>query len=191
MNIRSLIASALMVVVPAALPAGMPGWVTAAPDNAGFTAEFPSAPQRQVTNKPSVSSTIWLATAPDGNIKVLVGVTDYWADIDTQKEMDLDEKNFVEAVAAKTTSSKRDPFPGTSKKHTLLPSSVFEFQTASGWSGRSRVIVDGNTAYQTVVMWPSAYIASTALESFENSFKLLPRVRPAPPASTAAPAAGK
>ena len=191
MNFRFCIASALMIVVPAAFPANMPGWVTVVPDNAGFTAEFPSAPQRQVANKPGVTSTTWIATAADGNIKVLVGVTDYWVDIDTQKELQLDEKNFVEAIAGKSTSSKSDPFPGASKKRTPLPSIIFEFQTVSGWSGRSRVIVDGNTAYQTVVMWPSAYIAATALESFESSFKLLPRTRPAPPPSTAAPAAGK
>ena len=191
MSTRFTIALASMLVVQAALSADMPGWVTAAPDNGGFTAEFPAAPQHQVQNKPEVSSNIWLATAVDGNIKVLVGVTDYWVDIDTENELELDEKNFVEAVAGKSTASKHDPFPGASRKHAPLPSSVFEFQTASGWSGWSRVIVDGDTAYQAVVMWPNAYTPSAALEAFQNSFRLLPRVRPAPPPSTAAPAAGK
>lgn len=191
MSTRSTIALALMMVIPAALPADMPGWVTTAPDNGGFTAEFPAAPQYQTQNKPEVTSNIWLATAADGNIKVLVGVTDYWVDVDAAKELELDEKNFVQAVAGKSTSSKHDPFPGASKKHAPLPSSVFEFQTGSGWSGWSRVIVDGNTAFQAVVMWPNNYTPSTALESFQNSFKLLPRVRPAPPPATAAPAAGK
>lgn len=190
MNIRFGIASALMIVLPAAFPAGMPGWVTAAPDNAGFTAEFPASPQRQVSNKPGVTSTTWRATAPDGNVKVIVGVTDYWTDIDPQKEIDLDEKNFVEAIAGKSTASKNDPFPAASRKRSLLPSTVFEFQTISGWRGRSRVIVDGNTTYQTVIMWPNTYTAFAALQAFENSFKLLPRTRPAPPPSTAAPATG-
>jgi hypothetical protein len=169
-----------MLMVPLLCSADT-GWVTVAPDDAGFSAEFPVTPVRQVQPGKGYSTTLWLAKSSDGNLMVLAGVTDYWSHIDTDQELELDQKNFLSAVGGTATSSQRDTFPGPKAK---LPSVVFEFSVPGSWNGRSRVVVDGDTAYQTVVMWRPAYDASAALELFEKSFTLLPRVRPAPPATT-------
>ncbi len=188
MNKSIAITTALLLLAPLASVADS-GWVTAAPDNAGFSAEFPVAPSPQVQSGQGFTTSMWLAKSADGNVLVLTGVTDYWADIDTDQELELDQKNFLSSVGGTASSSKRDTYPGTKRK-TKLPSVVFDFSTASGWNGRSRVIKDGDTVYQTAVMWRQGYDGGTALELFEKTYKLLPRVRPTPPAATAAPAAG-
>jgi hypothetical protein len=188
MDKRLAITTALLLLAPL-LAGADTGWVTSAPDNAGFSAEFPVPPSPQVQPGQGYTTSMWIAKSADENVLVLTGVTDYWADIDTEQELVLDQKNFLSSVGGTASSSKRDTYPG-SKRKTQLPSVVFDFSTTSGWNGRSRVIKDGNTVYQTAVMWRQGYDASAALELFEKTFKLLPRKRPSPPAATAAPAAG-
>ena len=178
----SRIIAAALCLLPL-LTAADTGWVTVAPDNAGFSAEFPVPPSPQVQPGQGYTTSIWTAKSADGNVLVLTGVTDYWADIDTDQEPNLDQKNFLSSVGGTASSSKRDMYLGAKRK-TKLPSATFDFSTTSGWNGRSLIIKDGNTVYQTAVMWRQGYDGGAALELFEKSYKLLPRVRPAPPATT-------
>jgi hypothetical protein len=183
MDKRLAIMAALMLVVPA-LSAADSGWVTLTPDHGGFSAKFPVTPEPQLQSLKDVDATIWLAKSADGNFMVLVGVTDYWAHIDTDQELTLDQKNFLSSVGGTASASKRDTFR-RAKPKAKLPSEEFDFSTTSGWNGRSRVIVDHDTVYQTAVMWKQGYDASAVLDLFESSFKLLPRTRPAPSATAA------
>jgi hypothetical protein len=183
MDKRLAITAMLMLVVPA-LCAADSGWVTVTPDNGGFSAKFPVTPEPQLQSQKDVDTNIWLGKSTDGNVMVLVGVTDYWAHIDTDQELTLDQTNFLSSVGGTASSSKRDTFR-RAKPRAKLPAEVFEFSTTSGWNGRSRVIVDGDTVYQTAVMWKQGYDASAVLDLFESSFKLLPRTRPAPSATAA------
>jgi hypothetical protein len=160
------------------LAAGAGGWVTFSPDNAGFSAKFPVTPAPQVTRKQDIDNTVWLAKSEDGNFMVLMSTTDYWQHVDAEEEMRLDQENFLAAVHGTASSSTHDPFPAAKGKK-KLPSIVFEYQIGDQWNGRSRVIVDGDTAYQNAVMWKQGYDGgSAALEAFESSFKLVPRKRP-------------
>lgn len=155
------------------------GWVRFAPDNAGFSAKFPVMPTAQVTRKQDMDNTVWVAKSADGNFMVLMSTTDYWQHIDTQDEMRLDQENFLKAINGTATTSRADPFPGP-KRGKKLPSIVFDYQIGDQWTGRSRVIVDGDTAYQNAVMWKQGYEGGSAvLEAFDASFKLVPRKRPA------------
>ncbi len=180
MKLRHRLAAAALLALPLLATADDSGWVTTAPDNAGYTAEFPATPAYQKQEPPHVTSHIWQAKSSDENVMVLVGVTDYWEDIDTDEELRLDQKNFLDAIGGTASTSSRETFPGA-KKGVSLPSQVFDFSTASGWNGRSRVIKDGNTVWQYAILWKQGYDGSAALELFEKSFKLVPRVRPAPP----------
>lgn len=183
MKFARVFSAALALSLPLLASADDSGWVTTAPDNAGYSAEFPATPAYQKQEPPHVTSYIWQAKSSDENVLVLVGVTDYWEDIDTDEELRLDQKNFLDAIGGTATTSDRDRFPGASKGASL-PSQVFDFSTASGWNGRSRVIKDGNTVWQYAILWKQGYDGSAVLELFEKSFKLVPRVRPAPPATT-------
>lgn len=173
---------ASMFVVLSLLPllaAGDAGWVTYAPDNAGFSAKFPVMPTPQVTRKQDVDNTVWIAKSADGNFMVLMTTTDYWQHIEAEEEMRLDQENFLKAINGSASSSTHDPFPAAKGKK-KLPSIVFDYQIGDQWTGRSRVIVDGDTAYQSAVMWKQGYDGGSAvLEAFESSFKLVPRQRPA------------
>ena len=154
-------------------------WVTMAPDNAGFSAKFPVVPAPQVTRKQDVDTTVWVAKSADGNFMVLMSTTDYWQHIDAANEMRLDQENFLKAINGTATTTTPDPFPAARGKQ-KLPSTVFDYQIGDQWSGRSRVIVDGDTAYQSAVMWKQGYDGGGAvLEAFEASFKLVPRKRAA------------
>lgn len=183
MDKRLAITTALMLLAPV-LCAADSGWVTVTPDNGGFSAKFPVTPEPQLQSLKHVDTTIWLGKSVDGNVMVLVDVTDYWAHIDTEQELTLDQTNFLSSVGGTASASKRDTFP-RAKPKAKLPSEVFDFSTTSGWNGRSRVIVDGDTVYQTAVMWKQGYDASAVLDLFEGSFKLLTRTRPAPSAIAA------
>ena len=161
------------------LAAGDAGWVAFSPDNAGFSAKFPLTPTPQVTRKKGFDNTVWLAKSADGNYMVMMSTTDYWQHVDTEEEMRLDQENFLKAVNGTATSSSHDPFPAAKGK-TKLPSIVFEYKIGDQWTGRSRVIVDGDTAYQNNVLWKQGYDGGGAvLEAFEHSFKLIPRKRAA------------
>ena len=183
MNRRLAITAALILLAPA-LYAADSGCVTVTPDNGGFAATFPVNPEPQLQSQKDVDTTIWLAKSADGNVMVLVGVTDYWGHIDTDQELTLDQTNFLSSVGGTASTSKRDSFR-RAKPKAKLAAEVFDFSTTSGWYGRSRVIVDGDTVYQTAVMWKQGYDAGAVLDLFEHSFKLLPRKRPAPSATAA------
>lgn len=177
-KLRLTAATAILMLLPLLVWADT-GWVTYAPDNAGFSAKFPVMPTPQVTRKQDVDNTVWVAKSADGNFMVLMTTTDYWQHIDADEEMRLDQENFLKAINGTATTSRSDPFPAARGKQ-RLPSTVFDYQIGDQWTGRSRVIVDGDTAYQSAVMWKQGYDGGGAvLEAFETSFKLVPRTRPA------------
>ncbi|HEX7965659.1 MAG TPA: hypothetical protein VF651_08085 [Gammaproteobacteria bacterium] len=179
MNLRVASMAALLLAAPLALSADT-GWVTFAPDNAGFSAKFPATPEPQVTHQKDVDTTVWLAKSADGNFMVLMSTTDYWQHVDAVEEMRLDQENFLKAVGGAADSSHPDPFPGPKGRKKPLPSIVFDFHIGDQWTGRSRVIVDGDTAFQSAVLWKKGYDGGSAvLEAFEASFKMVPRKRPA------------
>ena len=185
MNYRFALVLLLAIVAPAALQADTPGWTVSSPDNAGFSAEFPSEPKSQVITSPEATTSLWTASSADGDIRVVVSLTDFWIDVTAEQELELAKTNFLKSAGGTVTSPpKRGTFPGpTGKKN--LPSLVFDFETQSGWEGRSRVVVDGNTTFQTVFFWAKRYDATAALADFERTYKLVSRFRPSPPTSTA------
>lgn len=127
MRIHRFTLLSALSLLPALAVAGS-GWVTVVADNAGFSAEVPTDPAApQATNGVGYSTDIWLTKSTDGNVMVLVGLTDYWQDIDTEQELQLDETNFLKGVNGTATSSQRDTLPDATGKR-RLPSLVFEFK---------------------------------------------------------------
>jgi hypothetical protein len=78
-------------------------WVTVAPPDGGFSAVLPGQPEfRRLPAKPKVETRVWLVH--DAKRFSLIGVTDYDAHIDAERELELDVKNFL---ASDGGSSKR------------------------------------------------------------------------------------
>lgn len=164
-------------------------WGLLKPDNGGFSVELPGEPQHSTGSgtNPDSFSEMWLVKTADGLTLTMIGLTDYYDPnpMDLKEEFSRDEKNFLAGVKGTPTSQKRTTFPGAHGKK--LPSSIFTFETESGWTGRSRIIADKDTTYQTVVMWKRMLEGAAVQRRFEGSFKLLPRIKPPNPTPKPAP----
>ena len=128
---KSIAITALLLLAPLAGAADT-GWVTSAPDNAGFSAEFPVAPGPQVQSGQGFTTSMWIAKSADGNVLVLTGVTDYWADIDTDQELELDQKNFLSSVGAPPVHPSGIPTRERSVRPNPLPWSSISPPPAAG-----------------------------------------------------------
>lgn len=171
------------------LPAIAIDWQQLAPENGGFSVDFPGTPKLQTTVDDKSAVYLWLYGNNTHKIIVAASVADYYyTPPGVEDELHGDEVNFLKAMHGTSTSSKRGQTRGANGK--MLPSSVFTFETETGMQGVSKVIMDGNTVYMTAVVWSKGADASDVLKRFTSTYKLLPRTKPPKP-PTPAPAANE
>jgi hypothetical protein len=132
------LASALSVLLPAAEASAQ--WVTVAPSDGGFSVVLPGQPEIKHPTKPKVDVRIWIVRT--GKLLDLVGVTDYDAHIDAERERELDVKNFLTSDGGTLKSQKRLTF--TKASDGPLPAVDFTFTDAAG-PGESLVVVSGGS----------------------------------------------
>ena len=188
MSLRStLFKSALLPLLVAALavfsvPSFAYDWQTVKPKNGGFSVDFPGAPKLAQKATQDIAAYSWIYGNKEKKFLVLASTSDnYGSHIDADRELQGTEVGFLRQVDGKTTSRKRVKIRGAHGKK--LPASIFNFVTSAGWKGLSKVIVDGDTVYITVMMWgPGAHVAAVR-KRFLASYKLLPRTRPPKPAA--------
>lgn len=156
------------------------GWQTVAPENAGFSADFPGTPTKQTQTSSGGVTYVWIYGSKKLRAMVLASTTDYYGAVTDANEMfRQEEKGFLEASKAKATSHKRARMRGANGK--MLPAAIFTFTVGNGLTGVSKATMDGNTMYVTVVMWAKGAHAAGLRKRFMSSFKLLPRTRPPEP----------
>ena len=152
-------------------------WGVLTPDNGGFSVQVPGEPQHAEKRDAGVHAQSWVVNA--GNVIVLAGVSDYDVPLDPKQALHNDELSFLREVQGHSDSRKAGSFRGASGRK--LPSSVFTFHTDSGWQGKSRIVLDGKSSYQIVVMWKRMLDGAAVAPRVESSFKLLPRQLPPKP----------
>jgi len=177
---RSLAAAACLLLTAAVSFAAYP-WGVVEPDDGGFTAQMPGEPQLSTDYKPNVATYTWIAK-PDDLVLAVVGVTDYYAPVDVKQELEQGQKSFLKEVKGQSDSRTLEKFPGPKGKK--LPSVLFTFHTQGGWTGKSRIIVDKDTTFQTVLMWRRLRDGASLVSRFEGSFRLLPRTKPPIPSAS-------
>ncbi len=160
-----VLAAALSVLYPAAAASAQ--WVTVAPPESGFSVLLPGTPELKHVSKAQVDTRIWLKD--DGKVLVLIGVTDYDEHIDSDRELELDVKNFLTSDKATLKSQKRRTFGQA--PDAPLPAAAFSFTDAAG-VGESLVVVSGDRAYQVVVRAHKGYDGSADAARVINSFRI-------------------
>lgn len=94
-----VLAAALSVLYPATEASAQ--WVTVAPADGGFSAVLPGRAEfKRLPAKPKVDTRVWLVH--DAKRFFLIGVTDYDAHIDAERELELDVKNFLASDGARS-----------------------------------------------------------------------------------------
>jgi hypothetical protein len=160
----------LSVASPVLLPAAEASaqWVTLAPPDGGFSAELPARAEfRRLPAKPKVHTRVWLVH--DAKLFSLIGVTDYDAHIDSERELELDVKNFLTSDGGTLKSQQRLTF--TKAPDGPLPAVSFTFTDAAG-PGESLVVVGGDRAYQVVVRAENGYDGRADMARIINSFQI-------------------
>ena len=99
----------------------------------------------------------------------LIGVTDYDAHIDADRELELDVKNFLTSDKGTLKAQTRVTF--SNAPDGPLPAVDFTFTDAAG-PGRSLVVVSGDRAYQVVVRAENGYDGSADMARVINSFRI-------------------
>ncbi len=99
----------------------------------------------------------------------LIGVTDYDAHIDSERELELDVKNLLASDTGTLKSQKRVTF--SRAPDGPLPAVTFSFTDAAG-VGESLVVVSGDRARQVVVRAHNGYDGSADAARVINSFRI-------------------
>ena len=143
-------------------------WVTVAPPEGGFSAVLPAQAEfRHLPPKPKVDTRVWLED--NGQLLSLIGVTDYDAHIDTERELELDVKNFLTSDKSTLKSQKRLSF--SKAPDGPLQAVHFTFTDAAG-TGESLVVVSGDRAYQVVVRAENGYDGRADMARVIKSFRI-------------------
>jgi hypothetical protein len=143
-------------------------WVTVAPADGGFSAVLPGKPEfRRLPAKPKVDTRVWLVH--DAKRFSLIGVTDYDAHIDTEREVELDVKNFLASDGGTLKAQTRLTF--SKAPDGPLPAASFTFTDAAG-PGESLVVVSGDRTYQVVVRAENGYDGRADMARIINSFRI-------------------
>jgi hypothetical protein len=143
-------------------------WMTVAPSDGGFSVMLPGRAEfKRLPAKPKVVTRVWLVH--DAKLFSLVGVTDYDAHIDTERELELDVKNFLTSDGGTLKAQTRVTF--SKAPDGPLPAVEFTFTDAAG-PGRSLVVVSGDRAYQVVVRAENGYDGRADTARIINSFRI-------------------
>src|SRR5262249_31481042 len=145
MNSRFAVALAAFALLFAC--SAQAAWVKVEPADAGFSVFFPATPTSATEQKPRVVTRIWNARA--GKLICLIGVSDYDAHVEAERELELDMQNFLKQTQATATSQERVTFRDAPDGP--LPALKFSF-SKSGYTGQSLVVVAGDRSYQAAAI---------------------------------------
>jgi hypothetical protein len=147
---RGAIFAILLAVAVGVCGSQTVNWIKFVPPDGSFSVLMPEKPvlNSSTVDKPSgkIVTNIWVADTSQGFY--LAGVTDYPADIDVQKELDLSRDNFIKAVEAKLVSESDFTLKGYRGKEFTGVSSSDTFKVRELVVGRRNYLeaVRDNTA---------------------------------------------
>lgn len=146
-------------------------WIKHDSEAGSFAAIFPVAPQETADTKKipqgDVNSHVFMANT--AGLLCLVGYTDYPADINVDKELELDRDNFVKEVAGTVSSSQRTSF--SRGPNDQLPALEFTATSQAG-TFKGLVIVAGRRAYVVVAFNRTGADHKADIERFFTAFRL-------------------
>lgn len=159
-------------------PAGAQ-WVTMTYEDAGFEATFPGVPEPYSVMQTNLSEPYlyqqYTAQSVDG-VMLAVAYSNYPASyaIDAAAELKANQDNFNEGMEARLVTSRQTEYeraPGDK-----LPALEFISESdVNNLTSKGLVIVDGQSAYMVVAIYPRGVDAGADTDRLIRSFRLLPR----------------
>ena len=98
----------------------------------------------------------------------MVGISDYNIKPDVEKELLLNQTNFVEAVKGTLGTSRRHEFVNAPEK---LPALTFTFDMPPNHTGNSIVILRGSRVYELVFTYRKTLDYTAAVQKFLSPSK--------------------
>ena len=117
----------------------------------------------------AITGTTRLFKARGENYFCMVGISDYNVKPDVEKELLLNQTNFVEAVKGTLGTSRRHEFVNAPER---LPALTFTFEMPPNHTGKSIVILRGSRVYELVFAYRRTVDYTTAVQKFLSSFEI-------------------
>jgi hypothetical protein len=130
----------------------------------------PSADPPVTETKGVITGTTRLFQARGENYFCMVGVSDYNIKPDVEKELLLNQTNFIEAIKGTLGTSRRGEFVANATEK--LPALMFTFDLPPNHTGKSIVILRGSRVYELVFSYRKTMDYKAAQEKFLNSFEI-------------------
>ena len=99
----------------------------------------------------------------------MVGISDYNIKPDVEKELLLNQTNFIEAIKGTLGTSRRNEFVNAPEK---LPALTFTFEMPPNHTGKSIVVLKGSRVYELVFTYRKNMDYTAAMQKFLNSFEI-------------------
>jgi hypothetical protein len=129
----------------------------------------PAADPPVTETKGVITGTTRLFKARAENYFCMVGISDYNIKPDVEKELLLNQTNFIEAVKGTLGTSRRNEFLNAPEK---LPALTFTFEMPPNHAGKSIVILKGSRVYQLVFTYRKTTDYTATQQKFLSSFEI-------------------
>jgi len=129
----------------------------------------PTADPPVTEKKGVITGTTRLFKAVGENYFCMVGISDYNIKPDVEKELLLNQTNFIEAIKGTLGTRRRNEFVNAPEK---LPALTFTFEMPPNHTGKSIVVLRGSRVYELVFTYRKNMDYTAAMQKFLNSFEI-------------------
>jgi hypothetical protein len=116
-----------------------------------------------------LTATLNLFKAVTENYMCFVALADYNMKPDVEKELKLNETNFINAIKGTLGTSRRTEFVSRGEK---LPALTFTYEMAPDFIGKAIVIIKGSRVYMLVFAYHKNKDYTSSVQKFLNSFQI-------------------
>ena len=171
-HLRLFAAAALLPAVPSVLKAQTVSWTPFSSPEAHFSVSFcgpPSHDPPQVERNGAMTATMRFFKVVTDNYMCFVIEGEYNIKPDTEKELSLNQTNFINSAKATLGTSRRIEFDNHGEK---LPALAFTFEMSPDYVGKSLVILKGTRVYMLVFDYHKNNDYTAAVTRFIDSFRI-------------------
>jgi hypothetical protein len=129
----------------------------------------PSEDPPVTETKGAITGTTRLFKARAENYFCMVGISDYNIKPNVEKELLLNQNNFIEAIKGTLGTSRRHEFGNAPEK---LPALTFTFEMPPDYTGKSIVVLNGSRVYELIFAYRKTADYNPAMQKFLSSFEI-------------------
>ena len=169
-RLLTALALSLAAVAPTALAQN---WTPFSSREFQFSVSFCGAPTKDppsTDRKGVISATLNLFKAVSDDYMCFVALADYNIAPSVEKELELNQTNFINAIKGTLGTSRRMDFMNRGEK---LPALTFTYEMAPDLVGKAIVILRTKRVYMLVFQYHKNKDYAAAVQKFLNSFQIV------------------